>query len=95
MLKINEEEARRLRRIEDAAAEYERELQRRRLDIAERRLQLAEERQKAAEKARNERARRNTRPEPQNGDNRIFWGLFVYILVGLVQTIFVAFLILS
>lgn len=95
MLKISEEEARRLLRIEDAAADYERELQRRRLDIAERRLQLAEERQKAAEKARNERARVNTQPEPKSGDNRLLTGLLLYIVLGIIQTVLIGFLILS
>ena len=51
MLKLSEDEARRLLGIEAFENDHADELQRRRLDIAERRLKLAEERQKAAENA--------------------------------------------
>ena len=52
MLKLSEDEARRLLGLEAFENDHADELQRRRLDIAERRLKLAEERQKAAENAR-------------------------------------------
>lgn len=95
MIKLSEEEARRLLGFEAFENDYADELQRRRLDIAERRLKLAEERQKAAENARNERARANTREAVGRAVNRLLAGFLIYAGLGFLQIILFIILIVT
>lgn len=95
MIKLSEDEARRLFGLEAFENDHADELQRRRLDIAERRLKLAEERQKAAENARNERDRTNTRETDERAANRLLAGFLIYAGVGLFQIILFIILIIT
>lgn len=95
MLKLTEDEARRLLGIEAFENDHADELQRRRLDIAERRLKLAEERQKAAENARSERARTNSREAGERAANRLLAGFLIYAGLGFLQIILFIILIVT
>ena len=95
MLKLSEDEARRLLGFEAFENDHADELQRRRLDIAERRLKLAEERQKAAENARNERAKTNSREADERAANRLLAGFLMYAGLGFLQIILFIILIVT
>lgn len=95
MLKLSEDEARRLLGIEAFENDHADELQRRRLDIAERRLKLAEERQKAAENAQNERARTNSREADERAAKSLFAGFLMYAGLGFLQIILFIILIIT
>lgn len=95
MLRLSDDEARRLLGLEAFENDRADELQRRRLDIAERRLKLAEERQKAAENARNERARTNTREADERAANRFLAGFLIYAALGFLQIILFIILIIT
>lgn len=95
MLKLSEDEARRLLGLEAVENDHADELQRRRLDIAERRLKLAEERQKAAENARNERARTNSREADERAENRLLASFLIYAGLGFLQIILFIILIIT
>lgn len=95
MLKLSEDEARRLLGLEAFENDHADELQRRRLDIAERRLKIAEERQKAAENARNERARTNTREADERAANRLIASFLIYAGLGFLQIILFIILIIT
>ena len=95
MLKLSEDEARRLLGIEAFENDHADELQRRRLDIAERRLKLAEERQKAAENARSERAKTNSREADERAANRLLASFLIYAGLGFLQIILFIILIVT
>lgn len=95
MMRLSEDEARRLLGLEAFENDHAGELQRRRLDIAERRLKLAEERQKAAENARNERAKTNNRESDERAANRLLAGFLIYAGSGLFQIILFIILIIT
>ena len=95
MLKLSEDEARRLLGLEAFENDHADELQRRRLDIAERRLKLAEERQKAAENARNERAKTSNREADERAANRLLAGFLMYAGLGFLQIILFIILIIT
>lgn len=95
MLRLSDDEARRLLGLESFENDHADELQRRRLDIAERRLKLAEERQKAAENARNERARTNSREADERAANRLLAGFLIYAGLGFLQVILFIILIIT
>ena len=95
MLKLSEDEARRLLGLEAFENDHADELQRRRLDIAERRLKLAGERLKAAENARNERAKTNNREADEQAPNRLLAGFLIYAGLGLLQIVLFIILIVT
>ena len=95
MLRLSDDEARRLLGFEAFENNHADELQRRRLDIAERRLKLAEERQKAAENARNERAKTSSRETDERAANRLLAGFLIYAGFELLQIILFIILIIT
>lgn len=95
MLRLSDDEARRLLGLEAFENDHADELQRRRLNIAERRLKLAEEKQKAAENARNERARTNTQEADERAANRLLLGFLIYAGLGFLQIILFIILIIT
>lgn len=95
MLRLSDDEARRLLGLEAFENDHADELQRRRLDIAERRLKLAEKRLKAAENARDERAKTNTRDADERAANRLLAGFLIYAGLGFLQIILFIILIIT